>query len=113
MTQPPGWGTYRPEDYDEHVWRRPAGGAGQTDPVGTPAVSNPVYLGPPRPAPTPSDWRPPTMIQVPNARVLPGQDDAAIDQVEAEARTITYGVGMIAGALALILLAVICGRAIF
>jgi hypothetical protein len=50
---------------------------------------------------------------VPRARALPAQDDDAIDTTEAEARTITYGVGMVAGALALILLLVICGRLIF
>jgi hypothetical protein len=103
---------YRPEDYDEHIWRRPAPGA--PEPAGeAPAAPSPSYAGPPRSAPTRPDWRPPTVIAVPHARALPGQDDDKIDQTEAEARTITIGVGMVAGAIALILLAVICGRVIF
>ncbi len=46
-------------------------------------------------------------------RRLPSQDDGVIDGQEHQARTVTYGVGMIAGAVALIVLIVLCGRVLF
>lgn len=62
--------------------------------------------------PTPG-WRPRLLVQVPQARPLPEQNDAALDEQDKAARTITYGVGMLAGAIALIILFVLCGRALF
>jgi hypothetical protein len=53
------------------------------------------------------------VLQVPPARQLPPQDDAVIDGQEHQARTVTYGVAMIAGAVALIVLIVLCGRVLF
>ncbi len=44
---------------------------------------------------------------------MPPQDDAVLDEQDKAARTITYGVGMVAGAIALIVLIVLCGRALF
>jgi hypothetical protein len=125
VTHPPGYAP-PPDDadgYDERVWRRPFD-APVADPPATPTgrtapdapttpTDPPEYAGPPRTTPAAPGWRPPTMIQVPRARTLPAQDGDAIDTTEAEALTITYGVGMVAGALALILLLVICGRLIF
>ena len=37
----------------------------------------------------------------------------ALDAQEREARTITYGIGMVAGAVLLVVLLVLCGRALF
>ena len=37
----------------------------------------------------------------------------AIDGQEGEARTVTYGIGMVAGAVLLIVLLILCGRALF
>jgi hypothetical protein len=45
--------------------------------------------------------------------LLPTQDAEALDAAERQARTITHGVGMIAGAILLLVLAVLCGRLIF
>jgi len=53
------------------------------------------------------------MIRVPPARALPPQDDVLLDEQERGARTVTYGVGMVAGAVALIVLIVLCGRVLF
>jgi hypothetical protein len=102
---------------DDLQWRRPVGGdpAGghPADPARAPEAAAPSYSGPPRSTPPPPDWRPRTLIQVPPPRSLPPQDAAALDAAEREARTITYGVGMVAGAVLLILLFVLCGRALF
>jgi hypothetical protein len=53
------------------------------------------------------------LIEVPPARTLPEQSDAVLDERERSQRTVTYGVGMMAGAIALIVLFVLCGRALF
>ena len=37
----------------------------------------------------------------------------AIDEAEGSARTVTYGVGLVAGAIALILMCLLCARIIF
>ncbi len=118
VTQPSSFGEpnpYRAEGYDEDLWRRPEDSARPTDgfagtsPDGLP----PVYTGPPRSTPPPPGWRPPTVIQVPQARVLPPQDLEAIDNGERQASVTTYGVGLIAGAIALLVLVILCGRALF
>jgi hypothetical protein len=36
-----------------------------------------------------------------------------MDAQEREARTVTYGVGMVAGAVLLVILLILCGRALF
>jgi hypothetical protein len=101
---------------DDLQWRRPVGAepaadSGLVEPKADPAT--PAYLGPPRSAPPAPDWRPRTLIQVPAPRVLPAQDTAALDAEEKAARTTTYGVGMVAGAVLLIVLFILCGRALF
>jgi hypothetical protein len=53
------------------------------------------------------------MISVPAPRNLPAQDQESIERVERRALTTTYGVGMIAGAIGLLLLIVLCGRLVF
>jgi hypothetical protein len=98
------------QQWDEQVWRRPP--ADQPGPT-PPSSSPPAYTGPPRGQPADASWRLPTVIQVPPARKLPPQDDVVIDVQEQQARTVTYGVGMIAGAIALIVLFILCGRTFF
>jgi hypothetical protein len=95
--------------WDEQVWRRPS----WTDEPPAPTAPSEAYAGPPRSEAPDATWRPPTMIQVPRARELPSQDDAAIDAQERQARTVTYGVGMITGAVALIMLIILCGHVLF
>jgi hypothetical protein len=53
------------------------------------------------------------MVTVPAPRNLPAQDPDSIDRVERRALVTTYGIGMIAGAIGLVLLIVLCGRAVF
>ncbi len=99
---------------DDAYWQRP-------DPAFTPPAPPPVtpparapgYQGPPRTDPPPPDWRPPTISQPPPPRALPPQDMDALDDAEGSARTVTYGVGLVAGAIALILICLLCARAIF
>jgi len=99
---------------DDAYWQRP-------DPASTPPAPPPVapptrspgYQGPPRADPPPADWRPPTISQPPPPRALPPQDMDALDDAEGSARTVTYGVGLVAGAIALILICLLCARAIF
>jgi hypothetical protein len=43
---------------------------------------------------------------------LPTQDLTALDADERQARAVTYGVGMVAGAVLLVVLFVLCGRAL-
>jgi hypothetical protein len=44
---------------------------------------------------------------------MPGQDPEAINEAERSARTVTYGVGMVAGAIAIILICLLCSRLLF
>jgi hypothetical protein len=111
-SSPPGPSPYSPQGSDEQIWRRPVSGAGQPPPPPV-APSAPAYSGPPPTIPPRAGWRPRLLMQVPEARTLPAQDDAVLDEQERSARTITYGVGMMAGAIALIVLFVICGRVLF
>ncbi len=100
---------------DDAFWRRPE----QADPS-RPEADRPTaapqpapYAGPPRAAPPPSGWRPPTVAQPPLPRALPTQDEAAIDEAESSARTLTYGIGMVAGAILLIVMCLLCSRLLF
>lgn len=106
---------YSQEGSDDHVWRRPDT-EDQPEPAGTttPATDPvPPYTGPPRTTPVPANWRLPTIVQAPAPHTLPVQSDAALDEAERAERTVTYGVGMVAGAIILLLLFVLCGRALF
>lgn len=103
---------YSQQGSDEQLWRRHPDGAGaETPQPSTPPVT--PYDGPPPTVFAGPDWRPRTLIQVPAARTLPEQDDAEVDQQERSARTVSYGVGMLAGAIVVIVLIVLCGRIVF
>ena len=104
-------GSYPAQAWDEQQWRRPA--ADHEPPAPPAPATHPVYTGPPRADAAAARWRPRTVLQVAPARRLPPQDDAVIDANEHQARTVTYGVGMIAGAVALIVFIVLCGRVLF
>ena len=113
MTQPPS--PYSQQGSDEQVWRRPADGTGSYAPPASAVPVNPAstYTGPPPTMPVSANWRPQMLIQVPEAHTLPAQDDTALDEQDRAARTVTYGVGMLAGAIALLVLIVLCGRVLF
>jgi hypothetical protein len=101
---------------DDLQWRRPVGADPMVGGYSEPGLDVPAampYAGPPRATPPPADWRPRTLIEVPPPRVLPEQNLSALDAEEKSARTTTYGVGMIAGAVLLVVLFVLCGRALF
>jgi len=99
---------------DDAFWQRP-----DSEPAGRPEPPAPApdpaagYHGPPRADPPPPFWRPPTVTQPPPPRTLPVQDMDALDEAEGSARTVTYGTGLVAGAVALILMCLLCARAIF
>jgi hypothetical protein len=97
---------------DEH-WRRPANPVPDRErpPDGTPW--RPEYAGPPPSAPPPPGWRPELVVQPSPPRPLPPQDHADLDAREQSARTLTYGIGLVAGAILLIVLCALCGRALF
>lgn len=100
---------------DDHAyWQRPdpaAESLGRPEPA--PAAEPIGYSGPPRAAPPPADWRPPTISHPPPPRRLPAQDDDALDNAESSARTVTYGVGLVAGAISLVIACLLCSRLIF
>jgi hypothetical protein len=99
---------------DDAFWRRPERDDPDRPDFGRPpAVPRPApppYAGPPRADPPPPGWRPPTVSQPPPPRALPAQDQAALDDAEGSARTVTYGVGMVAGAILLIIMCLLCSR---
>ena len=100
---------------DDAYWQRPDAepepfGAGRPAPAPDPA---PTYQGPPRTPPPSPHWQPPVVRQPPPPRTMPPQDMDALDESEGSARTVTYGVGLVAGAIALILLCLLCARVIF
>jgi hypothetical protein len=78
-----------------------------SDPTGEP------YQGPPPTQPPPWGWRPPVHIEPPAPRSLAPQDLEAIDAGEKDARTVTYGIGLIAGAVFLVVSCLLCARALF
>jgi hypothetical protein len=44
---------------------------------------------------------------------MPAQDMAALEESEGSAKTVTYGVGLVAAAIGVILMILLCGRVIF
>ncbi|MFC0528222.1 translation initiation factor 2 [Phytohabitans kaempferiae] len=98
---------------DDEFWRRPADGTAPppAPPPAEPAA--PAYPGPPPSAPPPRGWRPPVVVQPPTPRALPRQDNAGIDSAERSARTLTYGIGMIAAAVLVVVICLLCSRALF
>jgi hypothetical protein len=100
---------------DDEYWQRPDASYDASHPV-TPAPAAdpaPPYTGPPRTDPPPPHWRPPTVAQPPPPRTMPAQDMDALDEAEGSARTVTYGVGLVVGAIALILMCLLCARILF
>lgn len=53
------------------------------------------------------------VVQPPAPRQMPAQDLNGIEAEERSARTVTYGIGMIAGAALLIVICLLCSRALF
>lgn len=101
---------------EDAYWRRPEppepGGAAE-EPTAPQPPTGPGYAGPPPTAPPPPGWRPPVVQQPAPPRTLPGQDQARLDEAEASARTLTFGVGMVAGAVLLVVICLLCSRVIF
>jgi hypothetical protein len=52
-------------------------------------------------------------VQAPPPRRLPPQDPLSLNQAEERARTFTYGIAMVSGAVMFVLVLVLCGRALF
>jgi hypothetical protein len=110
---------------DDEFWRRPAEPTGgqpagsrggpTSDATGRPAAERePVgYSGPPPTSPPPPGWRPPVVSHPPPPRRLPDQDLNALDESEASARTLTYGLVMIAGAVLVVVSCLLCSRVLF
>jgi hypothetical protein len=107
--------TSRP-DADDSPWRRPATdpGAESRPRIDSGGSSNGLaYEGPPPTNPPPAGWRPPVVAQPPSPRPLPEQDHGRLDVAEQGARTLTYGVGMVVGAILLVLILLLCARVLF
>ena len=100
----------RPDPAAESLGRPDQAEAGRPDRDEPPA---PAYSGPPRTDPPAPHWRPPTIAHPPPPRAMPGQDIDALDEAEGSARTVTYGVGLVAGAIAVILVCLLCARLFF
>jgi hypothetical protein len=96
---------------DEAAWRRPTPDTPSLVPPPEPAPAAPEpYDGPPHTAPAPPTWRPSVVTPIQPPRTMPTQDDQRIDAEERAGRTLTQGVGVVAGAILLILIFVLCGR---
>ncbi|MCO8272508.1 translation initiation factor 2 [Actinoplanes sp. TRM 88003] len=99
---------------DDAYWQRPDPNTpGEPDRPAPEPAPGPTYPGPPRTPPPSAHWRPPTIASPPPPRSLPPQDMDALDESEGSARTVTYGVGLVAAAIALILLCLLCARFLF
>jgi hypothetical protein len=106
---------------DEEFWRRPVESIGEQSPAPAPesaggsgAQPDPVgYSGPPPASAPPPGWRPPVVSHPPPPRRLPEQDLDALDVRERSARTLTYGLAMIAGAVLVVVSCLLCSRVLF
>jgi hypothetical protein len=92
-------------------WQRPPHRPESVTPA-EPAPT-PGYAGPPPTQAPPHGWRPPFVVQPAAPRQLPAQDRDQLNAGERSARTLTLGVGMIAGAIVLILTCLLCSRLLF
>ncbi|GAA4247226.1 hypothetical protein GCM10022255_022250 [Dactylosporangium darangshiense] len=97
---------------DDAYWRRPAEGAEAPPPAPAAPPSVP-YTGAPRSTPPPPGWRPPVVENPAPPRRLPAQDVERIEREEQAATILTKGMGIFAGAVALVLLLILCGRVLF
>lgn len=111
----PGPGTGTGTGHDNATGDAGKAGANGEDlpPPGRPVHPTTGYAGPPPTVVPPRGWRPPAVVAPHSPRELPYQDYDAIDAAEGRARTRTYGVGLVAGAIILIMLCVVCGRWFF
>lgn len=107
---------------DDEFWRRPvepaagqSSGPAEAPAAGSsgPAAEPPRYSGPPPTSAPPPGWRPPIVSQPPPPRRLPDQDLEALDVRESSARTLTYGVAMIVGAVLVVVSCLLCSRLLF
>lgn len=71
------------------------------------------YPGPPQSPVPPPGWRPPVHVQPAPPRPLPAQDIPTLEAQEASARTLTYGIGLITGAVLLVVMCLLCSRLLF
>jgi len=53
------------------------------------------------------------LVQPPPPRRLPPQDIDRLETDERRARTLTYGVGMVAGAVLFVVMCLLCARVVF
>ncbi|WP_203664733.1 translation initiation factor 2 [Actinocatenispora rupis] len=100
-------------DSDDAYWRRPADGGASPHRVAPAAPAEPAaprYEGPPASVPPPPGWQPPVVVPVTPPREMPRQDGDRMDAEEKAARTVSYGVGLVAAAVVLVLLVVVCAR---
>jgi hypothetical protein len=96
---------------DDAFWQRPE--AARPEPSAPPSDGSSAYPGPPHADPPPPDWRPTIVPQPPPPRMMPAQDMDALDEEEGSARTVTYGIGLVAAAIAVILMCLLCARVLF
>jgi hypothetical protein len=106
-----------PAPVPDPAWARPAPAPHRPPPVGSSSTSAGAgflrYTGPPPTNPPPLSWRPPLVNEPPPPRELPAQDLDRLDIEERAAQTLTQGIGMVVGAIALVLLLILCARATF
>ncbi|WP_433214349.1 translation initiation factor 2 [Dactylosporangium sp. CS-047395] len=98
---------------DDAYWRRPAEGTEAAAPPAPAEPKNVPYTGAPRSNPPPRGWRPPVVETPAPPRKLPTQDTERIEREEQAATILTKGMGIFAGAVMLVLLFILCGRALF
>lgn len=104
----------KPDDGGDEYWRRPAEGAESqgAGPV-EPARPEPVeYTGPPTSTPPPPGWKPPVVVPTPPPRAMPEQDQQVMDANEGSTKAVTYGVGIFAAAVVLVLIFIVCARVV-
>jgi len=90
-----------------------AGSAASDATGGSATYGGGAYHGPPPTTPPPSDWRPPHIVEPAPPRRLPAQDHIRIDDEEARARILTRGIGIVVGAILIVVLCALCGREVF
>ncbi|MEV4538891.1 hypothetical protein AB0J82_34475 [Asanoa sp. NPDC049518] len=101
------------DDPNAAPWQRPGPG-GEPGPASTGGPVPPVgYSGPPPTEPPPTGWRPPTYLQPTPPRQLAPQDLDKIEAQEKDARTVTYGIGLVAAAVLVVLSCLLCSRVLF
>jgi hypothetical protein len=98
---------------DDAYWRGPDPAGEASHPEPQQPNPGPTYAGPPQAPAPPGTWHPPIVSRPPQPRIMPAQDTEALDEAEGSARTVTYGIGLVAGAIAVILMCLLCARVIF